>query len=85
MKLITHNGLFHADDAFSSAVLLTLYPENVRLVRTRNPKEWGGLRDEALQRVTGVSDAVFCHTGLFLCGAKSKEGAITLARKALEA
>lgn len=47
------------------------------------PKEWGGLRDEELQRVTGVPDAVFCHTKLFLAVAKSKAGAIELAKKAL--
>ncbi len=48
------------------------------------PKSWGGLRDEELQKVTGVSDAVFCHKGLFLAVAKSKDGAIKLAQIAVE-
>ncbi len=48
------------------------------------PSVWAGLRDEELQKVTGVTDAVFCHRGLFLCVAKSKEGAIKLAQIALE-
>ncbi len=48
------------------------------------PSSWAGLRDEELQAITGVSDAVFCHRALFLCVAKSKEGAIKLARIALE-
>lgn len=48
------------------------------------PKEWAGLRDEEMQRVTGVSDAVFCHNALFLATAASKEGALELARLAVE-
>jgi uncharacterized UPF0160 family protein len=48
------------------------------------PTAWAGLRDEELQKVTGVSDAVFCHRGLFLTVAKSKEGAIKLTQIAVE-
>ncbi|HEV7701913.1 MAG TPA: MYG1 family protein [Candidatus Paceibacterota bacterium] len=48
------------------------------------PKSWAGLRDEELQKATGVSDAVFCHRGLFLAVTKSKEGAIKLAQIALQ-
>ena len=48
------------------------------------PKEWGGLRDEKLREVTGVEDAVFCHTKLFIAVAGSKEGALKLAQLALE-
>ncbi|MEI8061967.1 MAG: MYG1 family protein [bacterium] len=40
------------------------------------PKTWAGLSNEDLAKVSGVSDAVFCHKGLFLAVAKSKEGAI---------
>ena len=47
------------------------------------PKNWAGLRDEELQKVTSVAAAVFCHKGLFLAVAKSKEGAIKLAELAL--
>jgi len=47
------------------------------------PFSWAGLRDEELQKVTGVSDAMFCHRGLFLAVAKTKEGAIALAELAL--
>ena len=38
------------------------------------PMEWRGLYDEDLQKVTGVSDAVFCHRSGFLCIAESKKG-----------
>lgn len=47
------------------------------------PLSWAGLRDEELAKVTGVADATFCHNGRFLVVAKSKEGAIALAEKAL--
>ncbi len=47
------------------------------------PASWASLRDEELQKITGVSDAVFCHRGLFLAVAKSKEGAVALAKLAL--
>jgi uncharacterized UPF0160 family protein len=49
------------------------------------PAAWGGLRDEALQQVTGVADAQFCHKGLFIAAAKSFDGALALARQALAA
>lgn len=47
------------------------------------PKDWAGLRDAELAEVSGVTDAVFCHNGLFIAGAKSKAGAIALATAAL--
>jgi uncharacterized UPF0160 family protein len=52
--------------------------------RKNLPASWAGLRDEKLAQVTGVSDAVFCHTKRFLCVAKSKEGALKLGKMALE-
>ncbi|HBA46009.1 hypothetical protein A2W67_03440 [Candidatus Nomurabacteria bacterium RIFCSPLOWO2_02_40_28] len=48
------------------------------------PVSWAGLRDEELQKASGVSDAVFCHRALFLAVAKSPEGATKLAQIALE-
>jgi uncharacterized UPF0160 family protein len=48
------------------------------------PKEWAGLVDKELQKVSGVSDAIFCHRGLFLSVAKSFEGALLLAQKSIE-
>ena len=49
------------------------------------PKSWAGLRDEEMAKISGVADAIFCHRGLFMAVAKSKEGAIRLAQIALEA
>ncbi|MFH1201158.1 MAG: MYG1 family protein [bacterium] len=48
------------------------------------PKLWAGLRDEELQEVSGVEDAIFCHRGLFMAVAKTKEGAIKLGQIAVE-
>ena len=47
------------------------------------PSAWAGLKGKELQAETGVEDAVFCHNKLFLSVAKSKEGAVALAQKAL--
>ncbi|MDE2399849.1 MAG: MYG1 family protein [Patescibacteria group bacterium] len=52
--------------------------------RKNFPASWAGQRDEELQKITGVPDAVFCHRALFLVVAKSKEGAIKLAQIAVE-
>lgn len=52
--------------------------------RKNFPKSWAGLRDEDLQNITGVRDAVFCHKNLFLVVSKTKEGAVKLAKIAVE-
>ena len=41
-------------------------------------KEWAGLRDEELQKVSGIKTAHFCHKKLFLATAETKEDAIRL-------
>lgn len=48
------------------------------------PEEWAGKRDEELQKATGVETAVFCHNKRFMCIARTQEGAMTLAKLALE-
>jgi uncharacterized UPF0160 family protein len=47
------------------------------------PKSWAGKRGEELQKVTGISDAVFCHNALWLIVAKTRLGAMQLAELAL--
>ncbi len=59
--------------------------EETYRVRKPLPKAWAGKRDQELISITGVPDAIFCHRGLFMAVAKSKEGAITLAELALAA
>jgi len=43
------------------------------------PRQWAGLRGEVSANVSGISDAEFCHPSLFICGARSREGALGLA------
>lgn len=47
------------------------------------PESWSGKRDGELALITGVQDATFCHNDRFMAVAKSKEGAIELAKLAL--
>ena len=49
------------------------------------PAAWAGLREADLAAVTGVPDAVFCHTGRFIAAARSYEGIRIMARQALDA
>ena len=48
------------------------------------PLKWRGLRDEALQQVTGIKTARFCHNAGFICSAESKEDIIKLAEYAMK-
>lgn len=47
-------------------------------IRKSLPEEWGGKYDDDLQSISGVSDATFCHRGLFTCAAKTKEGVLKM-------
>jgi uncharacterized UPF0160 family protein len=49
------------------------------------PAEWAGLSGDELAAVTGVADAVFCHTARFYASARSRDGITELARRALAA
>jgi uncharacterized UPF0160 family protein len=64
------------------AVPIEFYSMNVK---KSFPEEWGGLEKDKLSEISNVSDATFCHRGLFLAGATTKEGAIRLAEIALNA
>jgi uncharacterized UPF0160 family protein len=49
------------------------------------PESWAGLQEQTLAAASGVADAVFVHTRRFVGAAKSRQGAIALAAKALTA
>jgi len=49
------------------------------------PEAWAGLREAELAAVTGVEDAVFCHTGRFIAAARTHAGILSMARQALAA
>lgn len=38
MRVVTHDGIFHADDVFAAATLLIAHAGNVRIHRTRDPR-----------------------------------------------
>ena len=44
------------------------------------PKYWAGKEGLALENMTGVSDALFCHPGRFIAGAMSFESILHLAQ-----
>jgi uncharacterized UPF0160 family protein len=52
--------------------------------RTHFPSTWGGKTPEELQKITGVSDAEFCHIGRWLVSAGSKEGVLKMVQLALK-
>lgn len=49
------------------------------------PAEWRGLRDANLSEKTGVDGGVFVHASGFIGGNKTREGALQLAKLALDA
>jgi uncharacterized UPF0160 family protein len=48
------------------------------------PAEWAGAREEELNKLVGINDAVFCHTARFIAGAKSFESIMKMAQLAIE-
>ena len=48
------------------------------------PKEWAGLRDEELQKISGVETITFCHNNRFLCACETLEDAKKIAEIALK-
>ena len=53
--------------------------------RKKMPAEWGGKKDAELAKITGIPDAMFCHSGLWIAKAKTRAGAEKLAQFALQA
>lgn len=49
------------------------------------PEAWRGVPANDLQAASGVADANFCHKGGFIGGADTLEGAMAMAKKAIEA
>lgn len=53
-------------------------------VRLPLPKEWAGLIDIDLKRVSGISGAIFCHKGRFISVWETKEDALKALNYILE-
>lgn len=47
------------------------------------PESWAGLEKEELEKVSGIKDIEFCHTGRFLVTCKTKEAAYQVLDKVL--
>lgn len=63
----------------------TMPPEKESFAqRVPLPAGWAGLEGDALVAATGVADAVFVHLRRFVAAARSREGALAMARHALE-
>ncbi|KIK71018.1 hypothetical protein GYMLUDRAFT_33124 [Collybiopsis luxurians FD-317 M1] len=48
------------------------------------PEKWRGLRDETLSETSGIAGGIFVHASGFIGGNKTKEGALKMAKTALE-
>ena len=48
------------------------------------PESWAGLQGQELAALSGVEDAVFVHLRRFVGAARSRQGALAMARRALE-
>jgi uncharacterized UPF0160 family protein len=48
------------------------------------PAAWAGLDGEELDAVVGLKGCVFCHRGRFVAGHRTKDGAMEMARLALQ-
>ena len=48
------------------------------------PEAWAGLQDDALAQASGVPDAVFVHVRRFVGAARSRAGAVDMARRTMK-
>ena len=48
------------------------------------PEPWRGFRDEELSRIAGIESCVFVHASGFIGGNKTKEGALEMAKRAVQ-
>jgi len=52
-------------------------------LRADLPASWAGLTDAALEALTGVTGAIFCHNARFIAAAATRDAAISLAELAV--
>ncbi len=78
-------AVLYRKDVDSWQVITIQKEEHSFETRKSLPESWAGKRDEELVSITGVEGAIFCHNKRFMAVTKTKEGAIALAKLALEA
>ena len=78
-------------------ILFALYPSNrggwgIKTIkksaedktdRLSFPENWAGLENQELEKITGIKDVTFCHSGRFLMTCKTKEAAYKVLEKVL--
>lgn len=75
-------AVFEADDSYRVQCMPVALGSFV--CRIFLPEAWGGLRNDALVEVCEIEGAMFVHSVRFIGGHKTKNGALAMARKALE-
>ncbi|MBN4067154.1 MYG1 family protein, partial [Simkania negevensis] len=80
-----HSALFLIMPAGEHWKLRGIPPSLKEKMKTRLPlpKEWAGLSDVALEEISGVKGAVFCHKGRFVSVWQTREAAEQALRKIL--
>lgn len=48
-------------------------------------KDWCGMRDDELSKVSGIAGSIFCHATGFIGGNKTKKGAVEMALRSIDA
>ncbi|XP_051931619.1 UPF0160 protein MYG1, mitochondrial [Hippocampus zosterae] len=62
-------------------------PAGLNTFQSRLPllEEWRGIRDDALSELSGIEGCIFVHAAGFIGGNKTREGALEMARRTLQA
>jgi uncharacterized UPF0160 family protein len=98
--ILDENTDWHEAVSKNKKIKLVIYPRNKKTEwsiqtgrdnledynsdRVKFPKDWWGLRDENLIKISRIEGAVFCADGGWFAVVKTKEGAIEMAKRALQ-
>ncbi len=84
---LSADALFIIYPSLSGKWIIHTVPAEIGSFEDRKPlpQQWAGLSDEALNKVTNIDDAMFCHNGLFIAGAASFDSIMKMASLALQA
>nr|XP_039248507.1 MYG1 exonuclease-like [Styela clava] len=77
--------VIYADAAGKARVQCVPAGKNTFENRLSLLSQWKGLRDEELSKTCGIPDCIFVHASGFIGGNKTKEGALAMAVKSLQA